>query len=163
MYDLMYLDVLVGLDPSLEFCMEAGIKLQTNSLAFLTDLRGKTDRWVIADTVSCLNLFVLRNGINSDPSRSFFVSSNCVLYIQKKQQYKIGVLKRIKKRIKHITDYISIVSMSNALMKSKHVHCSLLADMDRAESDLSRSFFVGFTCSPGIQKAMSRMRRREFQ
>jgi len=40
-------DVLGGLDPSLEFCMEAGIKLQTNSLAFLTDLRGKTDRFVV--------------------------------------------------------------------------------------------------------------------
>ncbi|XP_023342815.1 conserved oligomeric Golgi complex subunit 7 [Eurytemora carolleeae] len=39
-------DVLGSLDPSLEFCIEAGIKLQNNVLTFLIDLRDRTDRFV---------------------------------------------------------------------------------------------------------------------
>ena len=38
-------DVLGSLDPSLEFCIEAGIKLQNNVLTFLIELRDRTDRY----------------------------------------------------------------------------------------------------------------------
>ena len=44
---ILYLDALGSLEPSLEFCMEAGLKLQASTLPFLLDLRAKTDRLLL--------------------------------------------------------------------------------------------------------------------